>query len=52
MVMRNTEVSVFLVQMMFAGSFWGFIEAFLFWHLDDLGASKLLMGWTVAIGEG
>ena len=36
--------------MMFAGTFWGFIEAFLFWHLDDLGATRFLMGWTVAVG--
>ena len=49
-VMKNTEVIVFLVQMMFAGTFWGYIEAFLFWYLDDLGAGKFLMGWTVAIG--
>lgn len=40
----------FLGMMMFAGTFWGFIEAFLFWHLDDLGASRFLMGWTVAVG--
>jgi len=49
-VAKNTEVMVFLAQMMFAGAFWGFIEGFLFWFLDDLGASKLLMGWTVAVG--
>ena len=49
-VLRNVEVMVFLIQMMFAGTFWGFIEAFLFWYLDDLGASKFLMGWTVAVG--
>ena len=44
------QVVVFLVMMMFAGVFWGFIEAFLFWFLDDLGANKLDMGWTVTIG--
>ena len=49
-VIRNVEVVVFLIQMMFAGTFWGFIESFLFWWLDDLKASKFLMGWTVAIG--
>ena len=48
--MRNCEVVVFLVMMMFAGVFWGFIEGFLFWFLDDIGASKLEMGWTVTIG--
>nr|CAH7750551.1 unnamed protein product [Callosobruchus chinensis] len=29
---------------------WGFIESFLFWLLDDLGASKSLMGLTVTVG--
>ena len=68
------QVVMFLVMMMFAGVFWGFIEvainflslkilitisatdmsliliqAFLFWFLDDLGAKKLDMGWTVRI---
>jgi hypothetical protein len=49
-VIRNAEVVVFLTLIMFAGTFWGFIEAFLFWYLDDLGASHFLMGWTVAVG--
>jgi hypothetical protein len=49
-IAKNAEVVVFLVMMMFAGTFWGFIEAFLFWYLDDLGASHFLMGWTVAVG--
>ena len=68
------QVVMFLVMMMFAGVFWGFIEvainflslkilitisatdmslisiqAFLFWFLDDLGAKKLDMGWTVKL---
>ena len=49
-VVKNTEVVVFLVQMMFAGTFWGYIEGFLFWYLDDLNASRFVMGWTVAVG--
>ena len=49
-VAKNAEVVAFLGMMLFAGVFWGFIEAFLFWHLDDLGASRALMGWTVAVG--
>ena len=49
-VVKNTEVVVFLVQMMFAGTFWGYIEGFLFWYLDDLHASRFVMGWTVAVG--
>ena len=36
--------------MMFAGTFWGYIEGFLFWYLDDLNASRFVMGWTVAVG--
>ena len=36
--------------MMFAGTFWGYIEGFLFWYLDDLHASRFVMGWTVAVG--
>ncbi len=47
---RNAESVAFLGMMMFAGTFWGYIEAFLFWYLDDLGAPKHLMGWTVAVG--
>ena len=31
-VMKNAEVMVFLALIMFAGTFWGFIEAFLFWY--------------------
>jgi hypothetical protein len=49
-VAKNAEVVAFLGMMMFAGMFWGFIETFLFWHLDDLGAPRFLMGWTVAVG--
>ena len=30
-IVRNAEVVAFLVMMMFAGTFWGYIEAFLFW---------------------
>ncbi len=50
LVLRNAEVVFFLVQMLFAGAFWGFIECFLFWHLNDLGATHLQLGWTVAVG--
>lgn len=33
-----------------AGAFFGFLEAFLFWFLGDLGASRSLMGLTVTVG--
>merc|ERR1719210_851253 len=49
-VAKNAEVVAFLGMMMFAGTFWGFIESFLFWHLDDMESTKFLMGWTVAVG--
>ena len=49
-VIRNAEVMVFLAIIMFAGTFWGFIEAFLFWYLENLGALHFLMGCTVAVG--
>ena len=49
-ILKNAEVMMFLVMMVFAGTFWGYIESFLFWYLDDLGASKFLMGWTIAAG--
>uniref|UniRef100_A0A0K2UEI0 Putative LOC101737216 [Bombyx mori] n=1 Tax=Lepeophtheirus salmonis TaxID=72036 RepID=A0A0K2UEI0_LEPSM len=49
-VLRNAEVMMFLLMMLFAGTFWGYIESFLFWFLDDLGASKFLMGLTIAVG--
>lgn len=29
---------------------WGYIESFLFWLLQDLGASNSLMGITVTVG--
>lgn len=32
------------------GTAWGYIESFLFWLLQDLGASNSLMGITVTIG--
>lgn len=35
---------------MLAGTAWGYIESFLFWLLQDLGASRSLMGITITIG--
>lgn len=32
------------------GTAWGYIESFLFWLLQDLGASRSLMGITITIG--
>ena len=33
-----------------AGIMWGYLENFLFWHLEDLGATKFLMGISLAVG--
>ena len=49
-IVGNAEIVAFLGMMMFAGTFWGYVETFLFWYLDDMGASRFLMGWTVAVG--
>jgi hypothetical protein len=34
---------------MFTGLFWGYIESYLFWFLEELGGSKGLMGLTVTV---
>ena len=44
------DVLSFLVAFFCAGILWGFFETFLFWHLEDLGSNKALMGWTLAVG--
>lgn len=36
--------------MLYTGTAWGYIESFLFWLLQDLGASRSLMGITITIG--
>lgn len=40
----------FLLAFLVAGVLWGYLENFLFWHLEDLGATKFLMGISLAIG--
>ncbi|XP_067134531.1 LOW QUALITY PROTEIN: major facilitator superfamily domain-containing protein 6-like [Centruroides vittatus] len=44
------EVVVFLIVIFFLGTFWGFLESFLFWHLLDLGSPKYLLGLTLTVG--
>jgi MFS family permease len=34
----------------FIGTVWGYLESFLFWLLQDLGASRTLMGLTITVG--
>lgn len=41
----NTFLFIFL-----SGTAWGYIESFLFWLLQDLGASRSLMGITITVG--
>ena len=49
-VLRQSKVLIYLAAFLFAGLLWGFLETFLFWHLEDLGASKFLMGISLAVG--
>ncbi|CAH1964467.1 unnamed protein product [Acanthoscelides obtectus] len=49
-VLRKVEMIALLLSCIVLGCAWGFIESFLFWLLDDLGASKSLMGLTVTVG--
>ncbi|VEN58323.1 unnamed protein product [Callosobruchus maculatus] len=49
-VLRKLEMIALLMSCVVLGCAWGFIESFLFWLLDDLGASKSLMGLTVTVG--
>ncbi|XP_066959615.1 major facilitator superfamily domain-containing protein 6-like isoform X1 [Macrobrachium rosenbergii] len=48
--LKNPEVNMLFVAMFLSGAFFGFLEAFLFWFLGDLGASRSLMGLTVTVG--
>lgn len=49
-VLKKLELIALFASCVILGCAWGFIESFLFWLLDDLGASKSLMGLTVTIG--
>ena len=44
------HIFMFLVVFFICGSIWGFLEAYLFWFLEDLGSTKLTMGISLAIG--
>ncbi|XP_013786945.1 uncharacterized protein LOC106470914, partial [Limulus polyphemus] len=49
-LLRNPETTVLLLYCAFIGSAWGFLETFLLWYLESLGASKTLMGMTFTVG--
>merc|ERR1719158_1136541 len=44
------HILMFLVIFFVCGCIWGFIEAYLFWFLEDLGSTKLTMGISLAVG--
>ncbi|XP_077298637.1 uncharacterized protein LOC143919921 [Arctopsyche grandis] len=49
-VLKHFEIIVLFVAVFILGMAWGYIESFLFWLLQDLGASNSLMGITVTVG--
>ncbi|KAI5748555.1 hypothetical protein M8J76_000134 [Diaphorina citri] len=49
-VLRNIEMVALFIACFILGTAWGYIESFLFWLLQDLGASRSLMGITITIG--
>jgi hypothetical protein len=49
-VLLQPRVLIYLGAFLLAGMLWGFLETFLFWHMEDLGATKFLMGISLAVG--
>ncbi|CAH0727396.1 unnamed protein product, partial [Brenthis ino] len=49
-VFRNIELVALFIACFIMGTAWGYIESFLFWLLQDLGASRSLMGITITVG--
>lgn len=49
-VMRNVEIVALFIVVFVLGTAWGYLESFLFWLLQDLGASRTLMGLTITVG--
>lgn len=48
-LVKNSEVLILLVFVTFIGSTWGFIETFIVWYLEELGASRSLIGFSFTI---
>ncbi|XP_045778089.1 uncharacterized protein LOC123875991 [Maniola jurtina] len=48
-VFRNVELVALFIACFLMGTAWGYIESFLFWLLQDLGASRSLMGITITV---
>ncbi|XP_041974938.1 uncharacterized protein LOC121730128 [Aricia agestis] len=49
-VFKNVELVALFTACFVMGTAWGYIESFLFWLLQDLGASRSLMGITITVG--
>ena len=49
-ILCRADVSSTLIVFLVAGVMWGFLESFLFWYMEDLGASKFLLGISLGIG--
>lgn len=47
---RNSEVTVLLLFVTLIGSTWGFIETFIVWYLEELGASRTIIGLSITLG--
>ncbi len=49
-VLFRFDVLTFLLAFGICGMLWGFLENYLFWYLEDMGSTKLLMGLSLAVG--
>lgn len=49
-VLKKIEIVALFITCFILGTAWGYIESFLFWLLQDLGASRSLMGITITVG--
>jgi len=48
-LIKNVELVVFFFINFMSGVFWGYIESYLFWFLEDMGGTKSLMGLTLTL---
>lgn len=49
-LLKSANVWIFLFSVFIMGSCWGFLESFLFVHLEKIGAPTFLLGLTVTVG--
>lgn len=49
-LLKSFPVWILFVIIFILGTLWGFVESYLFWYLLDLGAPKLLLGFTLTTG--